>query len=91
MLHTAWLNNRALTLKSNSTKYYFGEKSGFLQTFRKFCCVSRKILVKLKNILLNPNVCQTIHDLFLISDVPLQEALPPSVWQHNLRPFGREL
>jgi hypothetical protein len=46
ILHTAWLNNCALTLKSNTTKYYFGEKSGFLQTFRKFCCVSRKILVK---------------------------------------------
>jgi hypothetical protein len=22
---------------------------------------------------------------------PLQAALPPSVWQHNLHPFGREL
>jgi hypothetical protein len=22
---------------------------------------------------------------------PLQAALPPSVWQHSLQPFGREL
>jgi hypothetical protein len=27
VLHTAWLNNHALTLKSNTAKYYIGEKS----------------------------------------------------------------
>jgi hypothetical protein len=26
ILHTAWLNNHALTLKRNTAKYYFGEK-----------------------------------------------------------------
>jgi hypothetical protein len=35
ILHTAWLNNRALTLKRNTAKYYFGEKSSFLHTFLK--------------------------------------------------------
>jgi hypothetical protein len=29
ILHTAWLENHALTLKSNSAKYYFYEKSRF--------------------------------------------------------------
>jgi hypothetical protein len=43
ILHTAWLDNHALTLKSNSAKYYFQEKSRFLHTFLKFCCESRKI------------------------------------------------
>ncbi len=43
ILHTVWLDNHALTLKSNSTKYYFYEKSRFLHTFLKFCCESRKI------------------------------------------------
>ncbi len=43
ILHTAWLNNHALTLKSNTAKYYFGEKSSFLHTFLNFCCESRKI------------------------------------------------
>jgi hypothetical protein len=32
ILHTTWLNNHALTLKSNTAKYYFGEKSSFLHT-----------------------------------------------------------
>ncbi len=27
ILHTAWLDDNALTLKSNTAKYYFGEKS----------------------------------------------------------------
>ncbi len=53
ILHTAWLDNHALTLKSNSAKYYFHEKSRFLHTFLKFCCESRKIYVKFKNILLS--------------------------------------
>jgi hypothetical protein len=48
ILHTAWLNNHALTLKSNTAKYYFGEKSSFLHTFLKICGESRKIKVKLK-------------------------------------------
>jgi hypothetical protein len=43
ILHTAWLDNHALTLKSNSAKYYFHEKSSFLHTFLKYCCESRKI------------------------------------------------
>jgi hypothetical protein len=43
ILHTAWLDNHALTLKSNSAKYYFHEKSRSLHTFLKFCCESRKI------------------------------------------------
>jgi hypothetical protein len=43
ILHTAWLNNHALTLKRNTEKYYFGEKSSFLHTFLKICCESRKI------------------------------------------------
>jgi hypothetical protein len=33
ILHTAWLESHALTLKSNTAKYYFGEKSSFLHTF----------------------------------------------------------
>jgi hypothetical protein len=43
ILHTVWLNNHALTLKRNTAKYYFGEKSSFLHTFLKICCESRKI------------------------------------------------
>jgi hypothetical protein len=30
ILHTAWINNHALTLKGGSSKFYFGEKSSFL-------------------------------------------------------------
>ncbi len=33
ILHTALLDNHALTLKSNFAKYYFYEKSRFLHTF----------------------------------------------------------
>jgi hypothetical protein len=29
ILHTAWLDNHALTLKSNNAKYHIGEKSHF--------------------------------------------------------------
>jgi hypothetical protein len=36
ILHTAWLDNHALNLKSNSAKYYFYEKSRFLHTFLNF-------------------------------------------------------
>jgi hypothetical protein len=43
ILHTTWLDNHALTLKINSAKYHFHEKSRFLLTFLKFCCESRKI------------------------------------------------
>ncbi len=32
ILHTTWLNNHALTLKINTPKHYFGEKSSFLHT-----------------------------------------------------------
>jgi hypothetical protein len=38
ILHTAWLANHALTLKSISAKYYCYEKSRFLHTFLKLCC-----------------------------------------------------
>jgi hypothetical protein len=43
ILHTAWLDNHALTLKINSAKFNFYEKSRFLHTSLKFCCESRKI------------------------------------------------
>jgi hypothetical protein len=43
ILHTAWLDNHALTLKRISAKYYFHGKSRFLHTFLNFCCESRKI------------------------------------------------
>jgi hypothetical protein len=35
ILHTAWLDNHALTLKWNTAKYHFGEKSSFLYFFIK--------------------------------------------------------
>ncbi len=35
ILYTVWLENHALTFKSNAANYYFGEKSSFLQTFLK--------------------------------------------------------
>jgi hypothetical protein len=53
ILHTAWLDNHALTLKRNTAVYYFGEKSNFLHTFLKICCESGKIYVSFKNILLS--------------------------------------
>jgi hypothetical protein len=53
ILYTAWLNNHALTLKRNTAKYYYGEKSSFLHTFLKLCCESRKIYVKLKDFLIS--------------------------------------
>jgi hypothetical protein len=53
ILHTAWLNNHALTLKRNTAKYYFSEKATFLHTFLKICCKSWKILVKLKDFLIS--------------------------------------
>ncbi len=51
--NTAWLNIHALTLKRNTEKYYFDEKSSFLNTFLKISCESRKIKVKLQNILIS--------------------------------------
>ncbi len=45
ILHTAWLESHALTLKNNTAEYYFGEKSSFLHTFLKFSPQSRKIQV----------------------------------------------
>jgi hypothetical protein len=53
ILHTAWLESHALTLKNNTAKYYFDEKSTFLHTFLNFCPESRKIQVEFKNILLS--------------------------------------
>jgi hypothetical protein len=52
ILHTAWLDNHALTLRRNTAKFYFGEKSSFLHTFLKICCESRKIEAKLKDFLI---------------------------------------
>ncbi len=46
------LDKHALTLKSNTAKYYYGEKSSFLPTFLKYRPESRKIYVKFENILL---------------------------------------
>jgi hypothetical protein len=43
ILHTMWLENHTLTLKSNTAKYYFGEKFSFLPTVLKYCSESRKI------------------------------------------------
>jgi hypothetical protein len=45
ILHTAWLESHALTLKNNTVKHYFGEKSSFLHTFQKFSAESRTIQV----------------------------------------------
>jgi hypothetical protein len=45
ILHTAWLDNRPLTLKSNTAKYYFCEHSSYLHTFLKTCLESGKIKV----------------------------------------------
>ncbi len=42
ILHTAWLDNHALTFKRNTAKYYFHQKSRFLLTFVIFCYESRK-------------------------------------------------
>jgi hypothetical protein len=53
ILHTAWLNNHALTLKRKTAKNYFGEKSSFLQTFQKICCESSNIEVKFKDFLIS--------------------------------------
>ncbi len=76
-----WLESHALTLKNNTAKYYFGEKSSILHTFIKFSPESRTIQVSFKNILLsmlykclkkvNLNVWQTSHHLFEISGVPV--------------------
>jgi hypothetical protein len=53
ILHTAWLESHTLTLKNNTAKYYFSEKSNFLHTFLKFSPESRTIQVNFKNILLS--------------------------------------
>jgi hypothetical protein len=53
ILHTAWLESHAPTLKNNTAKYYFGEKSSFLHTFLKCSPESRTIQVNFKNILLS--------------------------------------
>jgi hypothetical protein len=45
ILHTAWLDNHALTLKNTTANYNFGEKSSFLHTFLKFSSESRTIQV----------------------------------------------
>jgi hypothetical protein len=34
ILHTTWLNNHAPTMKSNTSKYYFGEISSFYIFFK---------------------------------------------------------
>jgi len=43
ILQTNWLNNHALTIKINTSKYYFGEISSFLHvTFNNFVVKQRK-------------------------------------------------
>jgi hypothetical protein len=37
ILHTLWLESHALTLKNNTARYYFDEKSSFLHTFLQCC------------------------------------------------------
>jgi hypothetical protein len=73
ILHPAWLDNHALTLKSNSAKYYFHEKSRFLHTFQSFVVNQRKVKLSSKTFYfqcykclkkVNLNVWQTCHDLF---------------------------
>jgi hypothetical protein len=44
ILHTAWLNSHALTMKRNTAKYDFVEKSSFLHTFLKNFCELRENL-----------------------------------------------
>ena len=34
ILHTAWLNKHALTLKGNTSKFYYGEKSSVLHIMK---------------------------------------------------------
>jgi hypothetical protein len=48
ILHTAWLESHALTLKNNTAKYYFGQKSSFLYTNLKFSLESRTIQISFK-------------------------------------------
>ncbi len=57
ILHTAWLDNHALTLKSNTIKYCFGEKSCCLHTFQKIFRETRIIEVKFKNSILSVYKC----------------------------------
>jgi hypothetical protein len=66
ILHTAWLDSHALTLKRNTAKYYFCEKFSFLPTFLNVCCESSEYLLSMH--VLN-KVKQTCHDLFKILDV----------------------
>ncbi len=44
ILHTAWLDNYALTLKSNSAKYYFHEKSRFFTYLPKISLLIKENL-----------------------------------------------
>jgi hypothetical protein len=67
ILHTTWLNNHALTLKRNTAKYYFGEKSSILHTF-------------LKNLLwIKENLSQT-QKLFNFNAISVLKNLPWTVW-----------
>jgi hypothetical protein len=43
ILPSAWLDIHALTLKRNTEKYYFGEKSSFWHTFQKFVVNQGKV------------------------------------------------
>jgi hypothetical protein len=45
ILHTTWLESHALTLKNNTAKNYFSEKSSFLHTLLNFSPESRTIQV----------------------------------------------
>jgi hypothetical protein len=78
ILHTAWLDSHALTLKSSTAKYYFCEKSSFLHTSCNFVVNQGKFKSSSKHFTFNDisvfkkvnlNVWQTCHDLFEISSV----------------------
>jgi hypothetical protein len=67
ILHTAWLNNHAITLKSNTAKYYFGENpvfcipsQNFVGNQGKFKSSSKHLNFNARSVLkiVNPNVWQ---------------------------------
>jgi hypothetical protein len=79
ILHTAWLESHALTLKNNTSKYYFGEKTSILHTFIKFSpeeqfkSISKTFYFQCYKCFKKVNlyVWQTSHHLFEISGVPV--------------------
>jgi hypothetical protein len=51
ILHTVWLDNRALTSKIFKAKKYLGENSNSMHVFITFCPERRKTKVKFKKFL----------------------------------------